>query len=785
MFFLFREKNFYHAFIVWFIIILWYFLFLSDSAIVKNLRESTQDFFAYQSFYLFYDPPEISKDIVIIAIDENSRNHLDIKWPWPRRITAQLLENIVSSGPKVIGVDVIFSGESSQEEDIKLEETLNQSQNIILAYRLKRDGNIEFPLGRFRKSEESLGFINKVSDERGVLKYARTFHEDNNGDIHFSMDMRIVSNYLGFTQKDIKVRPQRGVYLGEELFISSPDGIVPINFLVHPEYFKTIPAYEVLEGKFDPSELDKKIVLIGATDPIIHDEHLTPLGVLPGVTIIANTIVMILSDGFVNSLSFGQNFFVIILLGIFILLINRKFGFLGSFILTATIFIFMFSGFVFLRGNNVEFNYFDILLLSFLSYAVFNIYKYIYLLYMNNKLKNLAIIDNYTGLYTRRYLLLKINQQLQKKKKDWFFIGVFIENYRDIVAGNDLEKVKNLISSLAERVRLRVANKFIDVQAGRFSQDVIGFFFANKENIRIEDFLSELIDKVNSTHWQVNDKDIPLVAKGIGVQKPAGKEVDQRHIVAAVEDAILYFKNNTKDKIYSVVLEKESLIDIKKSTDEGFMGFLTKDLEERNKDLEKALKEVIKSREQTEQAYFDSIRSLIKALEEKDTFTQGHSERVAEYALKISKQSGFSKQDSDKLYKAALLHDIGKIGIPDYILRKKEKLTDAEYSFIRRHSTIGVDILKPVKVFKDLLSIILYHHERLDGTGYPYGLSGEMIPKEAQALAVADAFDAITSGRGYKKGKTFKEAIRELKKATPQQYNSEYVKSLEKALNIP
>ncbi len=151
-----------------------------------------------------------------------------------------------------------------------------------------------------------------------------------------------------------------------------------------------------------------------------------------------------------------------------------------------------------------------------------------------------------------------------------------------------------------------------------------------------------------------------------------------------------------------------------------------------------------------EKAYLDSIQVLRYTVEAKDTYTRGHSDRVSEYSVLIGEELGLSEDELKTLRIGGLFHDIGKIGIPDSILQKESKLTDDEYSQIKNHPSIGAHILQDATIFKDIIPIVKYHHEKYDGTGYPCRLKGEDIPYMARIAAVADTFDAMTSKRSYR-----------------------------------
>ncbi len=148
---------------------------------------------------------------------------------------------------------------------------------------------------------------------------------------------------------------------------------------------------------------------------------------------------------------------------------------------------------------------------------------------------------------------------------------------------------------------------------------------------------------------------------------------------------------------------------------------------------------------------FDQIiLAFTRAVEARDPYTRGHSERVGKYAVTFAERLGLNERYGQLLFKGAILHDIGKIGISDSILLKKEKLTYEEFEEIKKHPEIGMKICAPLKSSRPLMNIVLYHHERMDGTGYPYGLMAEEIPIEARIIGIADVFDAMTSARPYR-----------------------------------
>ncbi|MTI66747.1 MAG: HD-GYP domain-containing protein [Firmicutes bacterium] len=161
----------------------------------------------------------------------------------------------------------------------------------------------------------------------------------------------------------------------------------------------------------------------------------------------------------------------------------------------------------------------------------------------------------------------------------------------------------------------------------------------------------------------------------------------------------------------------------------------------------------------TKHVYMETIHALTKTMEAKDAYTSGHSSRVEKYAVKLAKALNLSDKKIENIKTASLLHDIGKIGVDDVILKKPDKLTEKEYDQIKKHPVIGAEIIDDVDFLKGVSKIVKYHHERYDGSGYPDGLKENNIPFEAAIVSVADAFDAMTSDRPYRNGLSKEKAL--------------------------
>jgi len=179
--------------------------------------------------------------------------------------------------------------------------------------------------------------------------------------------------------------------------------------------------------------------------------------------------------------------------------------------------------------------------------------------------------------------------------------------------------------------------------------------------------------------------------------------------------------------------------------------------------------------------FMGTIRALAEAIDEKDPYTRGHSERVNRYAVVLAKQMGLGRKEMREVHISSLFHDIGKIGIEDKILRKPAMLTDQEYAVMKQHPEKGAQMLSKIAAMRDIIPGIRFHHERWDGTGYPKALKGEQIPIAARIVAVADAFDAMTTNRPYQKAMTFDTAIQRLTDLSDRVYDRKVVAAFAEA----
>jgi putative nucleotidyltransferase with HDIG domain len=212
-------------------------------------------------------------------------------------------------------------------------------------------------------------------------------------------------------------------------------------------------------------------------------------------------------------------------------------------------------------------------------------------------------------------------------------------------------------------------------------------------------------------------------------------------------------------------------------------------LQDMNRNLEGKVRERTKQLAEKHQelrtAYVETIKALAEAVDAKDSYTRGHSERVGVYASKIAREMGFPKEFIERVYIAGVLHDVGKIGVRDAVITKPDRLTPEEYAEIMEHPEVGAKILEPVSFLADIVPCVRHHHEWFDGSsrGYPHRLRGEQIPLPSRIILVADTVEAMTSDRPYRKAMSLEQVLRELTKYSGSQFDPVCVDAMMRLLD--
>jgi HD-GYP domain-containing protein (c-di-GMP phosphodiesterase class II) len=211
------------------------------------------------------------------------------------------------------------------------------------------------------------------------------------------------------------------------------------------------------------------------------------------------------------------------------------------------------------------------------------------------------------------------------------------------------------------------------------------------------------------------------------------------------------------------------------------VGVLADAFNQMGDEIQKAFLEIQRQANVNKELFMGAIRMLANAIDEKDPYTRGHSERVAFYSMLMARHMGMSDEEVERVHLSGIIHDVGKIGIEDRILRKPAALTDEEYEIMKQHPRKGEHILDAVPLLKEMAGAGLMHHENWDGSGYPDGKKGEEIPLLGRIVSVADAFDAMTTDRPYSKAMTFEVALGRLRFLAGKKFDAGCVDAIEKA----
>ena len=325
----------------------------------------------------------------------------------------------------------------------------------------------------------------------------------------------------------------------------------------------------------------------------------------------------------------------------------------------------------------------------------------------------------------------------------------------------------NSVTRLLHKERIEAAcPEEIEVLTASSAEEALGTLYALRDQRRAIEMVAVtqgLSGIPGNRLLEIINAQFPSVSKVLLSDKPT------------LEEAIYAFNNSCVDRYIPLPWEAEDIKftitsmlrqrEMKKLNER-----LLSDLQVRNQDLTVALRSLEETRRELERSYIQTVQSLAVALEAKDRYTSGHSQRVARFATLIARAMALPKEEVEVVAQVALLHDIGKIGMLDSILNKPSNLTQEERDLVKSHPVVGAQILSPVKTFERHVAGIRHHHEMYDGSGYPDKLKGEAIPLSARIVSLADAFDAMTSTRPYRIGLPLGFAMQEMMKMRGKQF---------------
>ena len=391
------------------------------------------------------------------------------------------------------------------------------------------------------------------------------------------------------------------------------------------------------------------------------------------------------------------------------------------------------------------------------------------LLKVNEKLKSISLIDSQTGLYNHRYLQEVIEAEFHQARRyaqNLALIMLDVDYFKSIndvygVAFGDLV-LKQLSKQLKRMVRrydilVRYSGEEFVIISPRLDRN-IAFNMAQR-----------LLETLNFINFGNKKHSVKLKLSFSVVSFPEDRVMNGIDLVNLSNKVLNKVKDSGGNRVFSTLDMKSSL---------------KKGLEKISKAMEvKGLKiKIDKLNKQSKQGLSESIFAFAKTLELKDHYTGEHVENTVHFATQIAKELNLPKDDVELIRQAAMLHDLGKIGISESILLKKGKLNKKEFDEIKKHPQIGADIIRPIQFLHALIPFIFYHHERWDGKGYPSGIRGEDIPLGARVIAIADVYQALISDRPYHKAFSKTAAIDIIKKASGAQFDPRIVNSFLKIM---
>ncbi len=385
------------------------------------------------------------------------------------------------------------------------------------------------------------------------------------------------------------------------------------------------------------------------------------------------------------------------------------------------------------------------------------------LLKTNMKLKQLALRDSLTNLYNHRYFAESIEAEFMRAKRHSLPLSVIMLDVDYFKSINDVygHQFGDLVLKQLARQLTLMVRKYDTVIRFGGEEFIIITPGAGKDIALI--LAQRLLEVIKLNNFGNKNHKVKLKLSVSVASFPEDKIHKGSDFIRISEYILNKAKETGGDRVYS-------LDNIGKGK---LPGLKTTETEEDIKGLKDKLDKLTK---RANQSLAEAIFAFAKTIEIKDHYTGEHVEKTVHYAMRIAQEKNLPDDEIERIRQAAILHDLGKIGISERILLKKKGLTPKEYEEIKKHPQIGVDILRPIHFFHAIIPFILHHHERWDGKGYPYGLKGDEIPLGARIIALADTYEALTANRRYRKACSQKEAIAKIKKVSGTQFDPEIVK---------
>ncbi len=402
------------------------YLFLSITGLLDIPKLKTNDLFFSLAHKIKPTPSQINQ-IALIRIDDDSYAKLNRKWPWKRDTFAYFLQKLKSYNPKIICFDLTFVGEATPEEDRLLAEAIKEAGNVFVGSYVSPSGEYILPKKIFLESALGYGFIDKLRDKDNVMRSASLVlvSKAPDGFLNingYSLEFAAISKYLGVSSADIDLNSKR-----QEISLNTADKkiCIPlrkdmstlINYAATEEQFRNVPFWKVMKDEAPKDAFKDKIVIVGITGEIFHDIHPTPLGLMPGMDILANTLLMLLSGNFIRELNPLVNFLILIFLCLATAIVTHRLSLLkGLAFALSEIAIFALAG-LYLNLRNWQLDIFSPILIIIVTYAAISLYEYVALLKETSSLRTLAITDGLTELFVHRYFEIRLQYEFDRMQR--------------------------------------------------------------------------------------------------------------------------------------------------------------------------------------------------------------------------------------------------------------------------------------------------------------------------------------------------------------------------------
>ena len=400
-------------------------------------------------------------------------------------------------------------------------------------------------------------------------------------------------------------------------------------------------------------------------------------------------------------------------------------------------------------------------------------------LFINNfRLKDLAsknaFLDNLTGLYSHRHFQEVLAKELYDAENSNTPVSVVLFDVNDISKINKEfghAKGDEIIKTVAEKISTNIKKQDT---AGRYGGDEIAVILPGMST----DEAKYLAEYLTYTLSCCNIDNVGPIRVSVGIASYPEASVEQDKLLILAEQAMCISKSKGERNGISTIVSSQDYDFWDDTALNSFASVLAKRHAQIGINFEEELVNKFQNEEIRSQNHLiEVVTSLAGAIDAKDTYTKGHSTSVSRYAVALARAVNLPEKEVEKIKLGGLLHDVGKIGIPESVLKKTAGLNDEEWVIMKQHPTIGAEkVLKPNPMLHDLIPIVKYHHEQWNGKGYPEGLKGEEIPYAARIVAVADTYHALISDRPYRKGMSVEKACEILKMGAGIQWDADLVR---------